>query len=307
MRKCLIQPYGFIGDNLFASSVARKLKEEKQFDQVDFVTSFIQVEQLLLHDPYIDNLIRVPYVTYRPYHGVSVVGYDTQFALSETTKIIPPPQQFQLECGVKLPDAQFEIILDDHLLQQVADYYKPPYIAVMRKDSWQAKSYIFTPEEYIRGIDIPPRGYGGRNRNIDRICNELGQDFKLIEVGLKAGLDSLVAMQSTPAFGLGTILWDAAIIANADYFIGAEGGLANVAAAVHTPSVLTGDFVHQLYGWNGCIKKIERPMLGPRFYWPKDGHIDLNPYFTDDEVIAEMLAIFRNEKVAQDYDYEWTR
>ncbi len=81
--------------------------------------------------------------------------------------------------------------------------------------------------------------------------------------------------------------------------------MANVACAVHTPCILTADFVHQLYGYNGVIKKIENPKLGPRFYWPEDGHIDLNPYWDDERVVREMKSIFKGYTKAEDVDYEW--
>ena len=151
--------------------------------------------------------------------------------------------------------------------------------------------------------------------DIFTILNRLRDEgIELIQVGLKAGMKSLQATQNLDprnhkegdAYGcFHSIVWDAAVIQNADYFIGAEGGLANVAAAVHTKTVLTSEFVHQLYGWNGVIKKIENPKLGPRFYWPEDGHIDLSPYLTDDDVVKEMLAVFRGEKTAGEYDYAW--
>ena len=33
---------------------------------------------------------------------------------------------------------------------------------------------------------------------------------------------------------------------------------------VGTKTIITGDYVHQLYGWNGVIRKLKEPKLGPR-------------------------------------------
>ena len=83
----------------------------------------------------------------------------------------------------------------------------------------------------------------------------------------------------------------ASIIKACDYMIGAESGLINLAAGVGTKTIITGDFVHQLYGYNGVLKKIQEPKLGPEFYFPNAGHVSLDPYLTDDEVITQMREI----------------
>jgi len=305
--KALIKPYGFLGDILFASSAAKKLKEEGQFEVVDISCGVRQVEKLLNLNPYIDNVLTLAYPSHHPLHGIHISGYDKEFELTETRKDIPPPLQFQQECGVKNPDTEFEVWTDPALDEKVAETYPDPFIAVMQLDSWRAKAYGFTVEEYIRGIDVPFQGYGGRLRDIEYIVEELADEFTLIEVGLVPGISTTEVSRKwgTEDDIYRSLSWDASVIKRADYFIGAEGGLANVAAGVGTKTVLTSDFVWQLYGANGCIKKIVEPKLGPRYYFLGAGHIDLNPYLTDKEVTGEMLAIFRREKTAEDYTYEW--
>lgn len=302
-KKALIKPLGFMGDALFAASAARKLKEEGQFDIVDLATGLKQVEELLVHDEWIDNIIRVIEPTIRPLFGYNMDGYDVQFELTETNKIVPPPTQAQQECRVRNPDTKFEITVEPEVLHQVKEEYSAPYIAYMNVESWKEKAFRFTKLEYERGVDVPYLGYGGRLRNISGIIYRLRKEgFKLAEVGLRAGIKSLQATETGIERG---IVWDAAVIQNAEYFIGAEGGLANIAAAVHTPSVLTSEFVHQLYGYGGVIKKIVNPKLGPRFYWPEDGHIDLNPYWDDKRIATEMIAVFNGNKTAEEFDYDW--
>ena len=75
-----------------------------------------------------------------------------------------------------------------------------------------------------------------------------------------------------------------------DWFIGAEGGLANLASGVGTKTIITGDYVHQLYGWNGVIENNQEPKLGPKYYFP-EGHYTLDPYLTDEEVIKTIKDI----------------
>lgn len=302
-KRCLIKPHGFVGDTLFAASAARRLKEEGQFDVVDLVTGFPQIHDLLHNDPWVDNIQLLSAPTTTPLFGRKCGGYDAEFETHETNKVIPPPMQAQLECGVLEPDTKFELIASAELRELTKKKWRHPYIAYMNVGSWMEKAFDFTKEEYLRGNDVPYLGYGGQLRDIPNILDELRDaGFKLVEVGLKKDVHSLTITHKSKHR---TLAWDAAVIAEADFFIGAEGGLANVACAVHTPCILTADFVHQLYGFNGVIKKIENPKLGPRFYWPEDGHIDLNPYWDDEKVIREMISIFKGRIKAEDVDYEW--
>ena len=305
MKTCLIKPFGFMGDSLFAASAARKLKEEGQFDVVDLATGFQQIKDLFTHHPWIDNVLALSAPTTTPLFGRRVGNYDAEFETTPTTLIMPPPMQAQLDCGVREPDAKFEIIPNKDLCKIAKEKYPEPYIAYMNVGSWMEKAFDFNRGQYMEGRDVPYLGYGGQLRDIPNILDELRDaHFNLVEVGLKKEFHALqVAHKSKHR----TIAWDAAVIAEAEFFIGAEGGLANIAAAVHTPTVLTADYVHQLYGWNGVIKQIKNPKLGPRFYWPEDGHIDLNPYYDDEQVIREMVHILQGRTTADDIDYHWVK
>ena len=37
------------------------------------------------------------------------------------------------------------------------------------------------------------------------------------------------------------------------------------------------------------IKKIENPQLGPDKYFPEVGHLMINPYYTDNQVIEQII------------------
>lgn len=302
MRKCLIKPFGFIGDTLLTTGAARKLKEEHQFDVVDFANGFPQAAPLLEQNPWIDNVITTREPTSTPLHNLKLSGWDAMFQLTQTTFLIPPPLQFQQECGVQHPDTTFEIYTIPEYDEEVARQVSGPFIAVMEPDSWQQKAFGFTPEEYDKAVNIPYLGYGGRLRNINNILTELNKEFQLIQVGLN--IQSMAAAKA-PTGKYHGLAWDASVIKAADYFIGAEGGLANVAAGVGTKTALTSEFVWQLYGPKGVIRPIPEPKLGPRYYFPDAGHIDLNPYYTDDEVLTEYRNILSGKKTAKDYTYGW--
>jgi hypothetical protein len=302
MTKCLIKPYGFLGDIFFASSVPRKLKEEGQHEVVDMVVGLPQAEPFLTRNPWIDNVIVTAQPTIAPLFRVHLSGWDRVFQLSEVNKTVPPPMQFQMECGVRNPDTGYEIYTNPDIDKQAAEKYPEPYIAVMEPTSWRAKAFGFTKVEYEKGVNVPYYGYGGRLRDILWVLHHLGKDFNLVQVGLAKDVNSVMAAQGDQ---WKSMVWTASVLKNADYFIGSEGGLANVAAGVGTKTVLTSDFVHQLYGWNGVIKKVPEPKLGPRYYFPEAGHIDFSPYLTDQQLLHEYRAVLSGEKTAKDYPCDW--
>ena len=131
MRTVLIKPYGFMGDCLFASSVARKLKEADMFDVVDFAVGLRQAEELLNLNPYIDNVIRTAHTDIAPLHNITVGGYDEEIQLHPTVKYMPPPTQFQIECKVPehMVDAKFEVWTDPEIDKKVAQEHPNDYIA----------------------------------------------------------------------------------------------------------------------------------------------------------------------------------
>jgi hypothetical protein len=279
--RILIKAVGFIGDNLFGSSVAKKLKEQYTDCIVDYQLSIIQPFELITNNPYIDNVFLTT-----PIHT-----YDKIYQLNPIHRKLTPCEQFQLQCEVKNYSPEFEIytnkILDEYIKYCFQPVKGKKIIAWL--SNWEERSFIFTEEEYKKGIDIPGFGYGGKHRNISSIIQKLSenQEIFLIEVGKPNGTDQKIS----DIFTVSEYTLTASILKNCDYFIGAEGGLANLASGVKTKTILTGDFIHQLYGWNGVIEKCEEPKLGPIHYFPDKGHVVLDPYLTDEEVAKHILNI----------------
>ncbi len=297
MSTALIVCHGYLGDHLFASSIAKKLKEEHQFDVVDYAVGFPQVIPLLELNPYIDNIIFSGQVTPQP---APINSYDKVIQLNPLSFIIPPCVELQQIAGVQNPSADFVVYTDPRLdadanekfdaIRQETDL---PIVAVM--NNWQPKAFRFTEEEYNAGVNIPYLGYGGRLRDIPKIINALEEQFVTVMVGAPAGVTQFdTATQS----GLAprTLLEEASVLKHCDYFVGQEGGIYNIAAGVGCKTIIGAEFLAQLYGPNGCIRRINPPKLGANFYFPNAEHSILSPFLTDDELIAQTIDVIDNKK-----------
>lgn len=286
--KILVKTVGFIGDNIFASSVAKKLKEKHGNDcLVDFQLSILAPFELLSNNPYIDNVYFIE---------CDESEYNTIYQLQPINREKTPIEQFQLQCDIKDVDTQYEVYTNKSNDRLIADafkqYRKDGNTLVAVQINWEEKSFLFTEEEYKKGIDVPPLGYGGKRRNINQIAEMLNKEdgILLIPVGKPNGFDQKTAEITA----VSELTLTTSVIKNCDYFIGSEGGLSNIAAGVGTKTIITGDFVHQLYGWNGVMEKNDEPKLGPKFYFPEFGHVTLNPYLSDEEVVNSILEIIKN-------------
>ena len=279
--KALIKCVGFIGDNLFASSIPKKLKQQG-FTKVDLELSIAQPYELLNFNPDIDEVFL---------YQANPNTYDQIYRLTPIHRRETPTEQFQKQCGVLNTSPEYVIYTNPAI-----DSYVEPLLkdaAQGRKlvgymMNWEEKTFGFTEEEYKRGVDVPNLGYGGRRRDIASIISSLEkeQELLLIPVGMPVGYNQ----KELTLDGVSNYTLTASIIKTCDWFIGAEGGLANLAAGVGTQTILTDDYVHQLYGWNGVIEKVQEPKLGPKHYF-KEGHHVLNPYLSDSEVTNSINSI----------------
>lgn len=286
--KCLVVTYGYFGDIMFATSLAQTLK--RQYNQVDYLIGFPQMQDLVENDPSIDNVL-VSY-TPGPVPMNRTSGYDRVIELGPLNYQVTPCEEYHRQAGLEFGE-QYQLYTNpyfDQVAKQTVSYlhteYNKPVLGVM--SNWQSKTYIFTPEQYEAGIDVPGLGYGGSHRDVQSIVDELSKHFTLLPIGF----DSHVSQQETAGLqshDKKSLLYEASLLKYCDAFVGTEGGLANLAAGVGCKTILTGDFIHQLYGPNGCIKKIADPQLGPNKYFPKVGHLMLNPYYSDIEVANAII------------------
>jgi hypothetical protein len=276
---------GFIGDTLFASSAAEHLK--KDYDKVYYGITCEEPCELLSLNPYIDG-VHVSHGEATPVESENL----RVFTCGEVDQSIPATIQFQTSCGIEKPtvgysvytNKYYDVIAHNNIATKKSMEQKK-IIAYQR--SWKERTFGFTKEEYARGINVHPTGYGGRRRNIDVILDALRNKYSLIAVGLPGDApNGTYGIFSAPTYSM-----TASIIKYCDWMIGAEGGLTNLAAGVGTKTIITGDFIHQLYGENGYFKKIQDPKMGPKTYFPELGHVTLDPFLTDEEVANKIMEI----------------
>ena len=286
MSSILIKVTGFIGDTLFSTSVARQLKKDGFTGIIDYKIPVYPPYEILQLNNSINRI-------FLPNEEIDESVYDKVFTLPPCNQEEPPTIQYQKHCGVKDLDPSYEIKVPQDSIDVVSDMMKP-YKQQGRKivawqGNWEEKSFGYTEEEYKRGVDVPNLGYGGRRRDINFLVSELSKRYLLIKVGFDPG----VTQNQIGLLTTGIYTHTAAILSQCDYMIGGESGLINLAAGVGTKTIITGDYVHQLYGWNGVIRKLKEPKLGPEFYF-ESGHVSLNPYLTDKEVVEQIINIIGN-------------
>jgi hypothetical protein len=291
--KCLVVVNGFFGDIAFSTSIAKKLKQENQYDMIDYHIGFPQMESLLNNDLNINTVFLPTNPTPYPQIPFDINDYDKVVQIGQMYFDIPPPTQMQISAGVRNPDSEYQLFTNyeyDQIAQQILiemrkEYGKP---VLCIQSNWEERSFLFTREEYERGVDVPNFGYGGRHRNVQSIVNELSKHFSLLEVGFPSNISQLSTVH-VPTSDQKSILFECSIMKYSDAFVGAEGGLCNLAAGVGCRTIITSDFIHQLYGWNGVLRKIETPKLGPVHYFANRGHVELDPYLTDEQVAYEII------------------
>jgi hypothetical protein len=286
MRKALIAVHGYFGDHLFANSIAEHLIKEDQYDTVDYVIGFPQVLPFFERNPFIDKVF-LNGVGPSPAIPNTGIIYDKVFQLGTFSKKIPPAMEMQLFCGVRNPSSKFYVYTNPELDKLVETEYtdnKDSVVAVM--NGWRERTFAFTREEYAVG------NTGKRRRNTDYIVNQIESRQVTMHVGTSPNVNQFSVEHDEASLDL-----TASLLKYADVFIGGEGGLANLAYAVGTSTILTSDFIHYLYGPNGKMFQLQEPNLGPYYYEHDTGyHINLDPYLTDEEVANNILTIL-NEKL----------
>jgi hypothetical protein len=290
MLQVVVKVNGFIGDTLLASSIAEPMKMERrggQPFQLNVVSPVEQPLELLKNNIWIDKVWLREYPNDLPKHEY--------YELGQVNQEIPVTLQFQKACGIKNTRLSYDIFTNsiyDNLaknhLGKLRENGKP---IVCFQANWKERSFGLTPEEYERA-ENHPMGYGKRRRNIDLILSLLTKHCNLIKVGYPDSTDvNSIGLFSAPIYSM-----TASIIKKSDFFIGAEGGLSNLAGGVGTRCILTWDFVHQVYGPKGSVRQIQNPQMGPATYFPERGHVHLDPFLSDEDVAAKIIEIVEKKQ-----------
>jgi ADP-heptose:LPS heptosyltransferase len=280
--KILVNCHGFIGDILFASSIAKKLKEKYGECHITYEIPLPQPKLLLLQNPYIDAVLVEGEV-----RTLQMRAYDLIVDVPEVDQRYPATMYMQAKAGIEDQSLEFDVWTEpgnDSSVQGLYDIFRENRqlpIVVMQQD-WGWRAYQCTPETLAKGIGAP-------HRDTDRIKSALQSDYNIQMVGWDRTKPSTHPETQDPVmFSIA-----ASMIKKADWFIGAEGGLSNLAAAVGTKCIITTDFIEQNYGKNGRVKQIESPQMGPAVYYPQGGHVHLPATITDDEIITRIREIIK--------------
>jgi hypothetical protein len=277
--KILVNCTGFLGDILFASSVAKKLKEKYGECHITYQIPLPQPKLLLEQNPYIDHVS-----TYDEPKPLGMIAYDLIVNIPTVDQTYPATIQMQAAAGIADQSLEFDVWTvpeyDTAALDHYNFYHRHDKIICYQAD-WSWRAYACTSETLESGIGAP-------HRNTDRILDELIKQYPgMYCVGYSRDCPSNDPRAQNPE----KFARVASMIKMADWFIGAEGGLSNLAAAVGTKCIITTDFIAQNYGPNGRVKKIANPQMGPAVYYPQGGHVHLGACLTDDEILVHLKEI----------------
>ena len=277
-----------IGDILFASSVAKKIKQENPPCEVDFDLNYLQTLELLDNNPYIDN------VYYKSNSGEYTKSYilnKSSHELDVSTSVV---SQYQRMCDIKSFDDTFEIFtnpISDYSIKCSMEglveinYWKSDMLKICYVMDWDRKGYLLNNLGEIQN-----------NRNAHSITQPLvgNENIMLFAIGIESRESkNFPSINSSNKFS-----FTASLIKNSDYVIGPEGCLTNLSSALGIQTIITTDYINYTYGPNGTktdkTKKYKEPFLGPCKYFPTGNHTHLNPYPTDKEVGDQILEIISN-------------
>lgn len=289
MERILIKTYGFIGDILFASSIAKKLKQERNCI-VDYCIGFPQPYKLLKNNPYINEVYlsktKGPRVTTSD--EIEKLDYDMIHELPECKQDVQPTIWYQKYCNVKNITPEYKIYTDPDLdvsVQYELGLINPNKVKVIGYvANWKNLTIKYTKEEYNNRLKNTPEimSHSQTNtRDIEYILNELNKEYILIPLGY----DHSISQYHTGLDSTSTYTNTASIIKSCDLVIGQEGGMTNLAAGVGVKCIITTDFMHALYGPKGIMKQFSEVKLGPANMFPNSNHIHLDPFITDEDII----------------------
>ena len=277
-----------IGDILFATSVAKKIKQENPPCEVDFDINYLQPLELLYNNPYIDNV----------YYKNNGSDYTTTYLLNKSSHDLDVStsvvSQYQQMCGIKSFDDTFEIFtnpISDYSIEcsmnelVKINYWDEDLIKVCYVMDWGRKEFLLDKISSQKN-----------NRDAHAIVDPLIQNQKIILFAI--GIESRDSKNFPSINSSNKFNFTASLIKNSDYVIGPEGCLTNMSSALGTKTIITTDYIHHTYGPNGIKtdknKKYKEPFLGPLKYFPTGNHIHLDPYLSDREVGEEVLKIVTN-------------
>lgn len=279
----LVNCRGFIGDILFASSVAKKLKEKYADCVIHYQIPLVQPLMLLEHNPYIDAVFVSGIASRIP----KMANYNLIVNIPEVDQTYPATIQFQAAAGIEDQSTEFPVytvpafdIRAKEMVDELRQAHGKKIIAW--QVNWDYRAYQCTPALLANRIGAP-------HRDIASVIRELDKDYIMVPIGFDRSITQFDPLAANAEGYAKT----ASVVKYCDYFIGSEGGLSNLAAGVGTKCIITTDFIQQLYGPNGHVKQIANPQMGPAVYFPNGGHTHLDPCIPDADLAPTIKSIVK--------------
>lgn len=247
--------HGWLGDALFASSIAEKLIKEGQTNSVDYVLGFPQTEKILNNNPYIRNVFVHNVPGPNPPYAYLEKMYDHVHVLPVNDLVEVPTVKFQRHCGVSNPTTEFNI--------DVPVEYKKHILNGLGKTLFNGKKNIGLCATWKMKHEVL--------FDVGPLAAKLSKYYNVFPIGRAIS-------QYEGANDVNGYIQSAALCSFMDYVVGAEGGLTNLAAGMGTNVIYTTDFTYFLFGPEGRLYKYDNPLerIGPLAFFPTRNHVALD-------------------------------
>lgn len=279
--RCLVKTTGWIGDSLFCLPIAEKLKKEQGFTSVDYLIYLPQPYRLICNNSHIDNVF---------IHGLSKNFNESVYDKIYTTPVLGDRKElgteiFQKSCGIKNTSKEFHVdtLKDFDYLANIFKESLPDKPVITYQGDWSKRRWFFTKEQFSNG-DLDRQG---ETESIIKALDDSNK-FNLIKIS-----DYNAASRSRDVRGCDLdydrFAFLASLIKISDLYIGAEGGISNLASGVGTKCIITTCHLHK---WMK-INNYGYVPAGPENFFPNSGHLNANPYTTNEEFVDLIFDFFR--------------
>lgn len=291
MKTALIETTGWIGDILFSLSLADKLKKEQDIGRLDYLIDKPQPYILVKNNKYIDNV----YLN----SIENKINYDVIYKLPVIeSKEELPTIQYQKYCNIKNLDSAFYVDVPEDFNIKAKELLSSYKKVITVQGDWGYRFWDITNQESINkkfdqtGVfsyykTLRP---GNIVEVIKKIESRLNNQYQIFIINPWSG---------DPKYNLDPRGYSndsehyttcAAIIKNSCAFLGAEGGLTNLSAALGVKTIYTTCHMHRMFGSNGVMSQSNDIQLGPQKLFPNRGHVAISPYATLDEVVETIVG-----------------
>jgi hypothetical protein len=187
--RILIIPYGWMGDTIFATSIARMIKSTNPSYEVDFYLEHLPMKDFILNIPNIDNVVD------------SSEGYDRIFKMPHTNIFENPIETYMSSIDIKIDNIVFESIPSSN---------NSPINYITYQSDWQNRtkldiSYIITHlEKQIECIPVGKNtsiGLGDQNENkllFNKTVKQISNSK--MNLGMLGGINVLSSYLGIPTF-----------------------------------------------------------------------------------------------------------